>query len=241
MKAKLLSISILLLIVAISTVSVISSISPAAAQGPYPYAAQGPYTPQYGSGDCLRSFIVGVDLQRIPEQISPEGFSVYIDGAYRGVTDKDGRLVTNAYGGQHTVNASKEAGSNMFSGSWKGIVECYYPSGGTMYLPIAIGQIPHELAAQAQPVINIPGPANIEDIVLIVVIAVALIIGIIIVLKSIRYFLINAILGLLVLYLANAFAGLNIAYTWLAILVCAIGGIAGAIIVIILHLYGIII
>ena len=89
-----------------------------------------------------------------------------------------------------------------------------------------------------QPLINIPKPANLEDIILIVVIAVALIIGIIIVLKSIRYFLVNAILGLLVLYLANAFAGLNIAYTWLVIVICAIGGIAGAIIVIILHLYG---
>jgi hypothetical protein len=233
MKAKLLSASILLLIVAISAVSVISSISAA--------AAQGPYMQQYGSGDCLRSFIVGVDLQRTSEQISPEGFNIYIDGAYRGATDKDGRLATSAYGGQHIINATKQEGSNILSGSWKGIVECYYPSGGTTYVPIAIGQIPHELAAQAQPVINIPRPENIEDIVLIVVIAVALIIGIIIVLKSIRYFLVNAILGLLVLYLANAFAGLNIAYTWLVILVCAIGGIAGAVIVIILHLYGIII
>jgi hypothetical protein len=225
MKAKLLSASILLLVAIISALPIISI---AVAQT------------QPSRGDCLRSFIVGVDLQRISDQISPVGFSVYIDGVYRGITDNNGRLATNAYGGRHTINASTQSESNIFSGSWNGIIECYYPQGGTTYVPIAIGQISRD-AGQVEPVINIPKPANIEDVVLIVVIAVALIIGIVIVLKSIRYFLVNAILGLLVLYLANAFVGLNIAYSWLVILVCAIGGIAGAVIVILLHLYGIII
>lgn len=207
-------------------------------------ASQGYYGQQYAYGDCQRSFIIGVDLQKVTPQISPEGFSVYMDGKYIGSTNRDGQLGANAYGGQHIVNASKSAGADTYSGSWMGNIECYYPTGGTSYLPISINQISSKTAAQkqsaqVQPAINIPKPTNLEDIVFVVLIAVALIIGIIIVLKSIRFFLVNAILGLLVLFLANAFIGLNIAYTWLVILVCAIGGIAGAIIVIILHLNGI--
>ena len=211
-------------------------------------ASQGPYGQQYGYGDCQKQFIIGVDLQKASTQVNPAGFSVYIDGAYIGSTDGDGKLVVTAYGGQHIINVSKQVGTDTYSGGWTGTIECYYPTGGTNYVPIMINQIPGETSAQvqsaqvqsaqAQPLINIPKPANLEDIILIVVIAVALIIGIIIVLKSLRYFLVNAILGLLVLYLANAFAGLNVAYTWLVIVICAIGGIAGAIIVIILHLYG---
>ncbi len=209
---------------------------------------QGSYGQQYGYGECQKSFIIGVDLQRVSGQVSSQGFLVYLDGAYMGSTDSDGRLGISTYGGQHIINVSKQAGMDTYSGSWTGIIDCYYPAGGTNYVPITISWIPGKTSvqvqsaqvqpAQAQPVINIPKPANLEGIILIVVIAIALIIGIIIVLKSIRYFLVNAILGLLVLYLANAFAGLNIAYTWLVIVICAIGGIAGAIIVIILHLYG---
>jgi len=211
-------------------------------------AFQGSYGQQYSYGDCQRSLIIGVDLQKISAQVNPAGFSVYIDGTYIGSTDSDGKLVANVYGGQHVINVSKQVGMDTYSGGWTGTIECYYPAGGTTYLPITINQIPRETAAQVQstqmqsaqvqPVINIPKPANLEDIILIVVVAVALIIGIIIVLKSIRYFLVNAILGLLVLYLVNAFAGLSIAYTWLVVVICAIGGIAGAVIVIILHLYG---
>lgn len=201
-------------------------------------AAQEPY----GSGECIKSFVIGMDLQNTPVPIGLEGFNIYIDGVYKGSTDKDGKLGASAYGGQHAINASKQMGPDTYSGSWIGTIECDYPAGGTTYVPIAINQIPREVSAQVQPpVINIPEPKNIGDVLLVVVIAVALIIGIVIVLKSLRYFLVNAILGLVVLFLANTFAGLNIAYTWLVILVCAIGGIAGAIIVIILHLYGIII
>lgn len=206
-------------------------------------SSQGYYSQQYAYGDCQRSLIIGVDLQKVPSQISPEGFFIYADGRYIGSTNKDGQLGANAYGGQHIINASKSTGSDAYFGSWTGNIECYYPTGGTSYLPISISQISIKAAAQkqpaqAQPAINIPKPSNLGDIVFVVLIAVVLVIGIIIVLKSIRFFLVNAILGLLVLFLANAFIGLNIAYTWLVILVCAIGGIAGAIIVIVLHLNG---
>ncbi len=229
MKAKPLAASVLLLIIVISIA-----------------ASQEPYRQPYGNGECIKSFTVGIDSQKLSVPIGLGGFNVYVDNVYKGRTDESGRLEISAYSGQHTIIATKDTVSGSYSGSWTGRVECYYPQGGTTYVPITINQASSqaagEAAAQLQPPeINIPKPTNINDIILIIVIAVALIIGIIIVLKSIRYFAINAILGLLVLYLANAFAGLNIAYTWLVILVCAIGGVAGAIIVIILHLNGIII
>ncbi len=231
MKAKDLAASNLLSLVLILLIAASTAVS------------QGPYGQQYGYGDCQKSFIIGVDLQKISGQVSPEGFVVYMDGLYIGSTNQDGRLEASAYGGRHIINVSKQVGMDIYSGGWTGTIDCYYPAAGTTYVPIKINLIqskaPDQVqSAQAQPVINVPKPGNLEDIIIIIVIAVALVIGIIIVLKSLRYFLVNAILGLLVLYLANAFAGLNIAYTWLVIVICAIGGIAGAIIVIILHLYG---
>jgi hypothetical protein len=45
-------------------------------------------------------------------------------------------------------------------------------------------------------------------------------------------------MGLLILFLANSFAGLGIGYGWLVILICGIGGILGAFLVILLHLLG---
>ena len=54
--------------------------------------------------------------------------------------------------------------------------------------------------------------------------------------KAIKYIIVNSILGLLVLLAANLVFGLEIAYTWGVILICAIGGIIGAGIVILLHI-----
>ncbi|MHC1573112.1 MAG: pro-sigmaK processing inhibitor BofA family protein [Candidatus Syntropharchaeales archaeon] len=53
--------------------------------------------------------------------------------------------------------------------------------------------------------------------------------------KALKQIVVNSILGLLVLALANLLFGLGIAYTWIVILICAIGGIIGAVLVIILH------
>jgi hypothetical protein len=41
-----------------------------------------------------------------------------------------------------------------------------------------------------------------------------------------------------ILFAANTLFGLKIAYSWLNILICAIGGVIGAVIVIILTLFG---
>jgi hypothetical protein len=54
--------------------------------------------------------------------------------------------------------------------------------------------------------------------------------------KLVKHIIVNSILGLLVLLAANFVFGLGIAYTWIVILICAIGGIFGALLVILLHL-----
>jgi len=63
--------------------------------------------------------------------------------------------------------------------------------------------------------------------------------GVFLILKSVKNFLINAVVGLIILFLANAVAGLQIGYNWLVILICGIGGVVGAFLVIVLHLIGI--
>ncbi|MFZ3148755.1 MAG: pro-sigmaK processing inhibitor BofA family protein [Methanothrix sp.] len=62
--------------------------------------------------------------------------------------------------------------------------------------------------------------------------------GAFLILRSIKNFVVNAIMGLVILFLANAVAGLGIGYSWLVILICGIGGVLGAFLVILLHFLG---
>jgi hypothetical protein len=55
------------------------------------------------------------------------------------------------------------------------------------------------------------------------------------VLKTVTSLAINAVLGVLVLMVAKLLLGLEIAITWLAVLICAIGGIFGALVIIVLN------
>ena len=55
--------------------------------------------------------------------------------------------------------------------------------------------------------------------------------------KAAKYLIVNSILGLIILFAANTLFGLKIAYSWINILICAIGGIIGAGIVILLNLF----
>ena len=55
--------------------------------------------------------------------------------------------------------------------------------------------------------------------------------------KAAKYLIVNSILGLIILFAANTLFGLKIAYSWLNILICAIGGVIGAAIVILLNLF----
>ncbi|HPE63588.1 MAG TPA: pro-sigmaK processing inhibitor BofA family protein [Methanothrix sp.] len=56
--------------------------------------------------------------------------------------------------------------------------------------------------------------------------------------KSVKYLAVNSLFGLVILYLANAIAGLGIPYSLPVVLICAILGAPGAIAVIILNFFG---
>lgn len=64
-----------------------------------------------------------------------------------------------------------------------------------------------------------------------------LVLGAYAIVRAIKPFIVNAVLGLLVLWLAQ-FVGLGVGITWLVVLVVAIGGIPGALLVIILAQLG---
>lgn len=57
------------------------------------------------------------------------------------------------------------------------------------------------------------------------------------VLKTAMSLAVNAALGILTLIVAKFLLGLEIAITWVAVLICAIGGIFGALIIIILNYF----
>lgn len=59
------------------------------------------------------------------------------------------------------------------------------------------------------------------------------------ILKTASHLIINTILGLILLVASNFIFNLGIEYTIPVVLVCALGGIPGAILVILLHVLGI--
>jgi hypothetical protein len=75
-----------------------------------------------------------------------------------------------------------------------------------------------------------------EIIVLVLAIIVAFVLYKI--LKTATSLAINAVLGILILIAAKFLFGLNIAITFLAIIICAIGGIFGALLIILLNYLG---
>jgi hypothetical protein len=79
------------------------------------------------------------------------------------------------------------------------------------------------------------GIAEITVLILAIIVAVVLYK----ILKTATSLAVNAVLGILVLLAAKLLFGLNIAITLLAILICAIGGIFGAFLIIILNYLGI--
>ncbi len=67
------------------------------------------------------------------------------------------------------------------------------------------------------------------------------IIGVIIAYKLLKtgtHLIINAVLGLIILFIANTVFHTNIEYSIPALLVCGFGGLPGALIVILLHISG---
>ncbi|WP_406660439.1 pro-sigmaK processing inhibitor BofA family protein [Methanolobus sp. ZRKC3] len=59
------------------------------------------------------------------------------------------------------------------------------------------------------------------------------------VLKTVKNMVINTIMGMIVLVIGNVVLDLNIAYDWIVILICAIAGVVGAIMIILLSYLGI--
>ncbi len=59
------------------------------------------------------------------------------------------------------------------------------------------------------------------------------------VLKTVKNMVINTIMGLIVLVIGNIVLDLNIVYDWIVILICAIAGVVGAIMIILLSYLGI--
>ncbi len=72
----------------------------------------------------------------------------------------------------------------------------------------------------------------------LILLFIVIVFGALLILRSIKNFVVNAVMGLVILFLANAVAGLGIGYDWLVILICGIGGILGAFLVILLHFLG---
>jgi hypothetical protein len=74
----------------------------------------------------------------------------------------------------------------------------------------------------------------------IIVLVLAIIVAFVLykVLKTATSLAINAVLGILILIAAKFLFGLNIAITFLAIIICAIGGIFGALLIILLNYLG---
>lgn len=74
---------------------------------------------------------------------------------------------------------------------------------------------------------------------IILFLAVLAVIAVYYVLKTAKYLIVNTIMGLIILAVGNTFFNLKIPYEPMALLVCALGGIPGALLVILLHVIGI--
>ncbi len=75
------------------------------------------------------------------------------------------------------------------------------------------------------------------EIIILFLVIIAMI-AVYIVFKAAKYLIVNTILGLIILVLSNIIFKLGITYSAPALLVCAIGGIPGAILVVLLHALG---
>ncbi|TRZ89398.1 MAG: transcriptional regulator [Methanosarcinales archaeon] len=74
---------------------------------------------------------------------------------------------------------------------------------------------------------------------IILILAVLAVIALYLILKTAKLLIVNTILGLIILAVGNTFFNLNIPYERMALLVIALGGIPGALLVIVLHVVGI--
>ncbi len=75
----------------------------------------------------------------------------------------------------------------------------------------------------------------VETIILIL--AIIAVIAVYFVLRAAKYLIVNSIMGLILLAMGNIIFKLDIAYNATVILICALGGIPGAILIMLLHVF----
>lgn len=77
----------------------------------------------------------------------------------------------------------------------------------------------------------------VVEIIEILVLVLAIVVAFVLykALKTATSLAINAVLGVLILFAAKVFLGLKIAVTWVAVIICAIGGIFGALAIVALN------
>ena len=77
----------------------------------------------------------------------------------------------------------------------------------------------------------------VETIILIL--AIIAVIAVYIFLRAAKYLIVNSILGLILLALGNIIFKLDIDYSGTVVLICALAGIPGAILIMLFHVFGI--
>ncbi|MCM1987881.1 MAG: transcriptional regulator [Methanococcoides sp.] len=75
----------------------------------------------------------------------------------------------------------------------------------------------------------------------LIIVLVAIIAALILykVLKTIKNMVVNTVLGIVILLVAKFVLGIHIAFTWVTILVCALAGVIGALLLVLLAYLGI--
>jgi hypothetical protein len=137
----------------------------------------------------------------------------------------------------------------------KGIPDCPVRTGRFLPgNPLVAGSIPermlcaknifHTNALIGRPPVSLTMDILVSAFVIILAIAVAVILYYI--LKSIIALVVNAIVGVIVLFVLNLFHVMSLAgasdlpIDWITVLVSAIGGLVGVIIIVVLHLAGVV-
>ncbi|MFP8954690.1 pro-sigmaK processing inhibitor BofA family protein [Natrialbaceae archaeon A-arb3/5] len=75
--------------------------------------------------------------------------------------------------------------------------------------------------------------------ILLLVLVLAAVLGASTLIETVRPFIVNAVVGLLVLFLAQAVFGVSVAITPIALAIVAIGGFPGSLLVLLLSMFGI--
>lgn len=81
---------------------------------------------------------------------------------------------------------------------------------------------------------------QVEILILGLLLILAIYVSFSLIMRSVKFLVVNTLFGLVILYLANVIGGLSIPYSPPVLLICAILGAPGAIAVIILDFFGLV-